>query len=293
MIMLDHQARSDASGFQHNGEAGKLIHGLLGWDKLVPESMATYQAGRPTFRLASKPEPEARMWMLDGIAGGLQPWWHHVSAYHEDRRMYRTAEPIYRWHEANERYLLDRRPIATVGLVWSQQNCDYWGRGEAKLMVEEPWRGMAQALTRARIPYLPVHAEDIERDAPSLSALLLPNVGAMSDAQVAAVRRFVVRGGGLLASGDSSRCDQWGDSLRQWNQPRKTAKASATPNSAHTATARSCGASTVESGAPAMRSRYLARSSARSALSKSALIHRQSCASRSKSQGESATAGAA
>ena len=26
--MLDHQSRSDASGFQHNGEAGKLIHGL-------------------------------------------------------------------------------------------------------------------------------------------------------------------------------------------------------------------------------------------------------------------------
>lgn len=73
IIMLDHQSRGDASGFQHNGEAGKLIHGLLGWDKLIPESMAMYQAGRPTFRLASKPEPEARMWMLDGIAGGLQP----------------------------------------------------------------------------------------------------------------------------------------------------------------------------------------------------------------------------
>ncbi len=29
IIMLDHQSRSDATGFQHNGEAGKLIHGLL------------------------------------------------------------------------------------------------------------------------------------------------------------------------------------------------------------------------------------------------------------------------
>ena len=39
IIMLDHQSRSDASGFQNNGETGKLIHGLLGWDKLIPESM--------------------------------------------------------------------------------------------------------------------------------------------------------------------------------------------------------------------------------------------------------------
>ena len=70
IIMLDSQARSDAGGFQQNSDTGKLIHGLLGWDKLVPESMAMYQAGRPTFRLASKPVPEARMWMYEGIGRG-------------------------------------------------------------------------------------------------------------------------------------------------------------------------------------------------------------------------------
>jgi hypothetical protein len=39
MIMLDHQ-RNEATGFQGNGQTGKLVHGLLGWDKLAPESMA-------------------------------------------------------------------------------------------------------------------------------------------------------------------------------------------------------------------------------------------------------------
>ena len=92
IIMLDHQARSDAAGFQQNGDTGKLVHGLLGWDKLIPESMAMYQAGRPTFRLASKPAAEARMWMLEGFAGGIQPWWHHVGAYQEDRRQFHTMD---------------------------------------------------------------------------------------------------------------------------------------------------------------------------------------------------------
>ena len=55
--------------------------------------------------------------MIAGIAGGIQPWWHHVGAYHEDRRMYRTAEPVMRWWKANEGYLTDRTPVATVGLV--------------------------------------------------------------------------------------------------------------------------------------------------------------------------------
>lgn len=210
IIMLDHQARSDATGFQNNGQTGKRVHGMLGWDKLIPESMAMYQAGRPTFRLTSKPAAEAQLWMLEGIAGGLQPWWHHIGAYHEDRRMYHTAEPVCRWHEANQQYLLNRQPIATVGVVWSQRNTDFYGRDDAELLVELPWRGLTQALIRARIPYLPVHADDLEREATRFSLLVLPNLAAMSDAQVAAVRQFVAEGGNLLASGQTSLFNELG-----------------------------------------------------------------------------------
>ena len=210
IIMLDSQARSDADGFQQNGTIGKLIHGLLGWDKLIPESMALYQMGRPTFRLSSKPTTEAQMWMINGIAGGIQPWWHHVGAYHEDRRMYHTAAPIFNWHQKNEEYLINRKPLATIGVIWSQENMDFYGRESAELLVEQPWRGMTQALTRARIPYLPVHADHIDRDGHQFSLLILPNLAVMSDEQVAAVQRFVNNGGNLLATGESSLFNNWG-----------------------------------------------------------------------------------
>ena len=211
IILLDHQARNNAEGFQANGQAGKLVHGLLGWDKLVPESMAMYQAGAPTFRLASKPEPEARMWMLDGIAGGLQPWWHHVGAYGEDRRMYHTAEPLLTWHQAHESLLVNRRPIATVGVVWSQQNTDFYGRDNPGELVDLPFRGITNALLRARIPWVPVHIDQVERDGVNFSLLILPNVVAMSQAQCAGIRKFAGRGGGLIATGGTSRCNEWGD----------------------------------------------------------------------------------
>ena len=45
IMMLDHQRRDDDTGFQQNGDTGKRVHGLLGWDKLAPESMALYQSG--------------------------------------------------------------------------------------------------------------------------------------------------------------------------------------------------------------------------------------------------------
>ena len=213
-VMLDEQSRVDATGFQHNGEVGKMVHGVLGWDKLVAESMAMYEAPQPTFRLAAKPEPEVRLWMLDGIAGGIQPWWHLVSAYDEDRRIYRTAAgPVLRWHAENQQYLVNRRPVATVGLVWSQSNADFYGRDSADELVELPRHGWTNALVRARIPHLPVHVDHIARDADRISTLILPNLAAMSAAQVEAVKIFVSRGGNLVATGETSRCNEWGEPL--------------------------------------------------------------------------------
>jgi hypothetical protein len=91
ILMLDHQSRGEGETFANNGTTGALLHGLLGWETLIAESMPMYQMGRPTFRLSAKPAAEARMWMVAGFAGGIQPWWHHVAAYHEDRRAYRTV----------------------------------------------------------------------------------------------------------------------------------------------------------------------------------------------------------
>jgi hypothetical protein len=56
-----------------------------------------------------------------------------------------------------------------------------------------------------------IHADDILRDAAQLKLLILPNLGTMTDAQIATVRHFVLNGGGLIASGATSLCDQWGD----------------------------------------------------------------------------------
>ena len=206
IMMLDHQSRSDDAGFQQNAEAGKYIHGMLGWDKITPESMRIYSP-----RLTSQVKQEAEMWMLEGFSGGISPWWHTVSGYHEDRRRYEIVPPIYKWHKENEEFLYKRKPVATVGVVWSQGNTTWYGRDDSRLMVDLPWRGIMQALVRARIPFIPVHADHIERESENLKTLILPNFGAMTDNQVASVRRFVEQGGNLFSTGESSLYNQYGD----------------------------------------------------------------------------------
>lgn len=88
---------------------------------------------------------------------------------------------------------------------------DFYGRDDGHDRVMLPHYGMMQALIRARIPYVPVHADHIARDAVDLAVLILPNVGALSDQQVQAVRDFVATGGSLIASGESSLYTEWGD----------------------------------------------------------------------------------
>jgi Hypothetical glycosyl hydrolase 6 len=216
IMMLDHQGRANnglgppgigqSEGFQENGDTGKRVHGLGGWNKLSPESMATYGP-----RKAARPTAEVRLWMLDGIAGSIQPWWHHIGGYQEDRRVFHVVEPVYRWYTANQQYLVNRLPVASVGVVYSQRNFEWYGRDNADVLALAPYDGVVQALIRARIPYLPIHADFIDRDALDLAALILPNLAAMADTQVEAVRRYVSKGGSLIVTDETSLYDNFGD----------------------------------------------------------------------------------
>ncbi len=209
IMMSDQQSRRE-TGFEYNAISGQLLHGVVGWDAIIAESMATYVRGEQAFRKAANPPWETRLWMLSGLAGGISPWWHHIGALQEDRRQFETVPPLLRWHAENEAYLYDRQPVANIGILWSHENIDFYGRDAAHERVLLPWHGWTRALIRHRIPFLPVHANHVARDAPGLNTLILPDLAAMSDPQIEAVRRFVAQGGNLIATGLSGSLDEWG-----------------------------------------------------------------------------------
>jgi hypothetical protein len=75
----------------------------------------------------------------------------------------------------------------------------------------QPYRGVTRALDREGIPYLPIHANDIGRAAGRLRVIVLPNLAAMSDAQVAAVQAFAAQGGGVVATSETGLYTENGD----------------------------------------------------------------------------------
>ncbi|SHG01538.1 Beta-galactosidase GanA [Kaistia soli DSM 19436] len=213
IIMLDHQRRNGVDGFEQNTEAGKRLHEVGGWNVLIPESTPQYQLGSPAFRLSSMPPAEVRLWSSSGFAGGIQPWWHHIGSMHEDRRQYRTAEPIFKWHEANQDVLFNRSPVADVAVLWSQKNHDYLGQHNASEATLNPYRGATKALDKAGIAWLPLHADAVGTAAGRFKVLILPNLGAMSAAQIAAVQAFADEGGSVIATSESSLYSEHGDRL--------------------------------------------------------------------------------
>jgi len=196
-----------------NALNGALLRMASEENTLVPESMATYTRGARTFRLAADPEPETRMWMLSGIAGGISPWYHHIGGSQNDGRMFEIAPPVFQWHRENEAYLYDREDMAGVGLVWSQDNSDFYGRGEPTEKCAYPWRGFGLALTKRRIPYLPVHADDIGKYANRIKTLVLPDIAVLTDSQMEAICAFVRAGGNLVLTGLTGTLDMDGEPL--------------------------------------------------------------------------------
>jgi hypothetical protein len=100
--------------------------------------------------------------------------------------------------------------MGTVGVVWSQENTDFYGRDDAENRVNLPWRGIIQALIRACIPYQPVHVDYIGRDASKFKLLILPNYGSLTTQQAESIERFVSNGGNLFATGETSLYDENG-----------------------------------------------------------------------------------
>ncbi len=201
VLMTDQQSRTALGGFEQNALAGKLLHEAAGWDRIISESMALYARGERTFRLASTPAAEARLWMFSGIAGGIAPWWHQVGGGRHDRRQLTVAGPVFEWHEKNERYLFDREPVADAALAWSHDNIDFFGRDDARERVQLPLHGWARALLRARVPFLPVPAARLGEASARFKLLILPNLGAMTVPQAAAIRAFAQAGGAVIATG--------------------------------------------------------------------------------------------
>ncbi|MCC9076703.1 beta-galactosidase trimerization domain-containing protein [Litorilinea aerophila] len=210
-LFADRQARHGLMAPWANGKNAKEYRATLG-NKPIGGIFSVGVEEKYRWKDSVQSPAEIRLWVLDGIANGLRPWFTKFAGSVYDPRWLQVVEELYGWHHRHERYLRNQAPLARVALVYSQQTAQFYGGQEAYEWVETPILGWYQALVEARIPFEMVHdglldAEHVDR----YRTLILPNIAALSDHQCRQLSEFVARGGSLVATFETSRYNQWGE----------------------------------------------------------------------------------
>ncbi|MBV9181671.1 MAG: beta-galactosidase trimerization domain-containing protein [Acidobacteria bacterium] len=210
MLAADRQARRGVAAPWLNGKNAKEYRATMG-PKPVAGLFSVGLEEPYRWKDSVQSAPEIRIWVLDGIANGMRPWFSKFSGVLHDRRWLKVVEEIYDWSYKWEHYLRHQSPIARVGLVYSQQSARFYGGSTAVARVEDATLGWYQTLVEARIPFEMVHDERFDAvDIEAFRALILPNIAVLSNRQCGQLRAFVERGGGLIASFETSRYDERG-----------------------------------------------------------------------------------
>lgn len=209
-LFADRQGRSGLTPPWMNGKNAKEYRSTMG-GKPVGGIFSVGVEERPRWKDSVQSADEIRLWVAEGTAQGMRPWFTKFNAKLIDRRWLPVVEEIYGWHFANESYLRNVASLARVAMVYSQQTAWFYGGEDAKTRVEDPALGFYQALVEARIPFEMVHDGQLSAEhLKPYSTLILPNIAALSDAQCLQLRAFVERGGSVVATFETSLYDEGG-----------------------------------------------------------------------------------
>lgn len=209
-LFADRQGRHGVMPPWASGKDAKEYRATLGRKPIVGIFSVGLE-GPYRWKDSVQSDAETKIWVADGIANGLRPWFTKFAGTVYDKRWLKTVSDIYDWHYQSEPYLRNETPLARVGMVYSQQTATYYGGTAAEQKVEDHTLGMYQALIESRIPFEMVHDELLDFDHVSqFKLLILPNIAALSDAQCNHLRHYVKRGGSLLATHETSLFDQEG-----------------------------------------------------------------------------------
>ncbi|HID96543.1 MAG TPA: hypothetical protein EYP53_10895 [Candidatus Latescibacteria bacterium] len=167
----------------------------------------------------SSPAPELRVKMAEVLASGGRPivWPSLNLAY--DYAGIEEAQDIFSLFNENKDWFLDCEPAKHVGLVFSRQTDEFYGKDHRNTWTSKMWeryergyQGMFRALVEAQVPFRVVLDEQLtQKDLQDYKILILSNVAALSQEQMQAIRDFVERGGLLVATYETSLFTEEGE----------------------------------------------------------------------------------
>src|SRR5262249_15924772 len=116
----DHQGRSGATPIWDCAQQGRVAQSVMK-GRTITNVTGPYVNSWPLGRHTSKSPGEASMWMAQTTARGMVPWYHWLGGSPEDQRWRAAGREFFQWIARNEPHFVNRRPIASVAVVFSQR----------------------------------------------------------------------------------------------------------------------------------------------------------------------------
>jgi hypothetical protein len=206
----DYQARRGVTPPWSNGRRAKEYRSVMG-RRPVGGIFSVGLEEPYRWKDSVQSEPEIRLWVAEATANGMRPWVTKFSGVLYDRRWLPIVERIYDWHYRHERYLRNEMPLARVAVLFSEQTTTFHAGVAEGDRAQDHVLGMYHALVEARIPFELIHEAYLTPDRlDAFRLVILADAAALSDAQCAALRDYVGRGGSLLATFATSLYDEEG-----------------------------------------------------------------------------------
>jgi len=211
IFFTDHQARSGVIPPWSNGKRAKELIATMGMKPLG----GIFSVGieeQYRWKDSVQSEAEVRVWVAEGTANNMRPWFAKFSGVLYDKRWLPIVKGIYEWHFESEKYLRNTASLANVAMVYSEQTERNYGGKDWQSNSDWHDLGMYHALIEARIPFDMIHDQLLENDhIKKYKLLILSNIAALSDKQCEQLRQFVSGGGSLVATFETSLYNETGE----------------------------------------------------------------------------------
>lgn len=209
ILFVDHQARRGVEVGWSAGRNGKRIRGTF---RDRPVGLITSIGPEEEYRWKDSVQSgeEIKLWIHDGIAQGLFPWFTKFNACVPDQRWVKPVVEAFNLHADIEPWLENMQPTAEIAVIDPSTTLRHWAPEERHL-AERNDLGFYHALVEARIPFEFLSDQVMTREElDRFKLIILANATYLSDAQCEAIDAYVRRGGSVVAANETSLYDAAG-----------------------------------------------------------------------------------
>ena len=208
-LVVDHQGRRGVELGWSAGRNGKRIRATFA-DRPVVLITSIGPEEEYRWKDAVTSGEEIQLWINDGIAHGLRPWFTKFNGVVPDERWIGPVADSFALQALVGPVLSEMSPAAEIAMIDPTTTLQHWARDQ-RSTAERHDLGFYHALIEAKLPFellsdQAMTPESLDR----FKVIVLANVACLSDAQCDAIRAYVARGGSVVAAYETSLRDEHG-----------------------------------------------------------------------------------